>query len=223
MTRKQWSQLKRKAQAGDAEAQWEVGIWFEDGLTDLNGSVLVRPDASTAARWYRLSATAGNSSAQINLGNLLSTSGSGIRRDDAEALCWYKRALRQGNCSAANNIATVYRDKGDNRRAMFWYRRAVARGDEDALIEVGYRYYRGIGVRCDPNKAVRCFRKAIASQTISIAGREDAMFHLGVAFHEGRGVKRSGARALKWLSRANEDDDHKRARNLIEKIGKERS
>jgi TPR repeat protein len=220
MTRKQWSQLKRKAEAGDAEALWEVGSYCEDGLADPNGRVLVRRDLRAAVRWYRLSATAGNDAAQLNLGNLLSTSGLGIRRDDAEALLWYKRAFRRGNGSAANNIATVYRDRGDHRRAMLWYRRAVAMGDEGALVEVGFRYYESIGVRRDPAEAVRCYRKAIASQTISEAECESAMFYLGVAFHEGRGVKQSDARALKWLRRANIDDDFTQARDLIEQITK---
>lgn len=221
MTRKQWGQLQRKAQEGDAEAQLDVGSWLEDGLTDSNGSVLARRDARAAVRWYRLSATAGHSFAQINLGNCLST-GSGVRRDDAEALRWYKRALRQGNNTAANNIATVYRDHGDNRRTVFWYRRAVACGDADALVEIGWRYYEGVGVKCDAGAAVRCFREAIASKEISQAGREDAMFHLAVAFHEGRGAKKSAARALRWASLANKDDDHARARDLIEKIKKGR-
>jgi len=218
MARNKWGQLKRKAEAGDAEALWEVGSYCEDGLADPNGRVLVRRDVRAAVRWYRLSATAGNDSAQLNLGNLLSTSGLGIRRDDAEALLWYKRALRQGNGCAANNIATVYRDHGDHRRAMLWYRRAVAMGEDEALVEVGFRYYKGIGVRRDPAEAVRCYRKAIASQTISEAGCESAMFYLGVAFHEGYGVKQSDARALKWLRLANIDDDFAQARDLIEKM-----
>jgi TPR repeat protein len=221
MTRKQWSQLKRKAQEGDAEAQWEVGSWLEDGLSDSHGSVLARPDARAAVRWHRLSAMAGHSFAQINLGNCLST-GRGVRRDDTEALRWYKRALRQGSDIAPNNIATVYRDKGNNRRAMHWYRRAVAGGDGNALVEIGWRYYKGVGVKCDPREAVQCFRKAIASKNITQAGREDAMLHLGVAFHEGRGVKKSDARAIRWASLANKDDDHDRARDLIDRIRKER-
>jgi TPR repeat protein len=101
---------------------------------------------------------------------------------------------------------------------MFWYQRAVGSGDGDALVEVGRRYYAGLGVRPDPKRAVRCFRKAIAHKFIFQATREDAMFHLGVAFHEGRGVKKSDTRAMKWLSKANKDDDHDRARELIERI-----
>lgn len=217
MARKQWTQLKARAEAGDSEAQWEVGSWLEDGLADPDGLVLVHPDARAAARWFLRSANAGNPSGQIHLGVCL-CAGRGVRRDDAEALRWFKRALVQSYPVAPNNIASVYADRGNNRRAMFWYRRAVASGDGDALVEVGRRHYAGVGVRRDPEQAVRCFHKAIASKNISQAGREDAMFHLGTAYHEGRGVKQSDARAVKWLSQANKDNDHAEARNLIERI-----
>ncbi len=103
-----------------------------------------------------------------------------------------------------------------------WYRRAVACGDDDALVEVGWRCYAGIGTRPDADEAVRCFRRAIASKCITQAGREDAMFHLGVAYNDGRGVRQSPALAVKWLSKANHDGDHIPAKNLIKKINKRR-
>ncbi len=220
MTRKRWARLKARAEAGDSEAQWEVGSWFEDGLADPNGLILVHPDARAAARWFFRSATAGNPTGQNHFGVCV-CAGRGVRRDDAEAIRWFKRALLQSYPVAPNNIASVYADRGNNRRAIFWYQRAVASGDGDALVEVGWRYYSGVGVRRDAEQAVRYFRKAITSKNISQAGREDAMFHLGTAFHEGRGVKQSNARAVKWLSRANQDDDHPKARNLIERISGE--
>lgn len=219
MTPKQWKQLKARAEAGDSEAQWEVGSWLEDGLADPKGFVFVHPDARAAVRWFRRSANAGNPSGQTHLGCCL-CAGQGVRRDDAEALLWFKRALLQSYHVAPSNIANVYANRGNNRRALFWYQRAAACGDGDALVEVGRRYYAGVGVRRDPGHAVRCFRKAITSKNISQAGREEAMFHLGTAFHDGRGVKQSNARAIKWLSQANKDDDHDEARNLIETIMK---
>jgi TPR repeat protein len=150
-------------------------------------------------------------------------SGRGIRRDDAEALRWFKRALLQGDSNAANNIASVYADRGNNRRAIFWYRRAAGDGDGDALLEVGRRFYAGVGVRRDPEHAVSCFQKAIKSNNISQAGREDAMILLAAALYEGSGVKPSHARALNLLRQANKDDDHPQARDLIEKIMKRKS
>jgi TPR repeat protein len=221
MTREQWIRLRTKAIDGDSEAQWEVGSWLEDGLVNSRDIVLAHPNARAAVRWYRKSAVAGNAAGQIHLGVCL-CAGRGVRRDETEALRWFKRALGQGDWSAPNNIASVYRDRGNHRRAILWYQRATARGDGDALVEVGCGYYTGVGVRRDPQQAIRYFRKAVTSKNISQAGREDAMFHIGVAFHEGRGVKKSDAQAIKWLALANRDDDHAKARGLLESIVRER-
>ena len=221
MTRTQWKQRKARAEAGDSEAQWEVGDCLGAGLADRKGAVFVRPDARAAVRWFRRSANAGNPSGQNHLGCCL-CAGRGVRRDDAEGLRWFKRALLQRYHVAPNNIASVYADRGNNRRALFWYQRAANWGDGDALVELGRRYYAGVGVRRSPEYAVRYFRQAITSKYISQAGREDAMFHLGTAFYEGRGVKQSNVRAIKWLSQANKDDDHAEARNLIKRIAGKR-
>ena len=131
--------------------------------------------------------------------------------------------MRQGDFIAAHNIASIYRDRKDHRRALFWYERAAAAGDGDALVEVGIQYYTGQGARGNPKHAVRCFRKAIRSSSISQLGREVAMFRLGMAYREGRGVKQSNAQALEWLSTANRDDDFPAARTMIKTIKREMS
>ena len=73
------------------------------------------------------------------------------------------------------------------------------------MIDIGWRYYAGVGVRKNPTRAVQCFVRAIRSKPpaeITEAGREDAMFCLGVAYSEGQGVRRSLAMAQKWWKRA---------------------
>jgi TPR repeat protein len=75
-------------------------------------------------------------------------------------MTWYKRAARQGDSSAACNIAQIYANRRNQRRAFFWYERAAAMNDGDALVEVGVRCYEGNGVLRDPKYAFRCFRKA---------------------------------------------------------------
>jgi TPR repeat protein len=220
MACKKWNRLNAEARAGDAEAQWQLGSWLEDGIADIRGAILARPDARRAVMWYRKSAIGGNSVGQVHLGVCLCV-GRGVRRNNTEALLWFKRAYSQNDLCAAGNIASTYRDLGNNRRAIFWYQRAVALGDGDALVEVGCAYYKGIGVKRDPKHAVLCFRQAIKSKMITQAGRENAMFHLGFAFHEGRGVKKSDARAIRWFSKANQDGDHAEATQLIQTIRNE--
>ncbi|MEP7354636.1 MAG: tetratricopeptide repeat protein [Acidobacteriota bacterium] len=141
----QWNRLiadlTARAEADDAEAQWELGAWLDGGLLDRSGeSFAIKPNPKAAIRWFRRSAQAGDASGQIWLANYLSE-GRATERDDDEAILWLKRAVRQNYWSAANNIACVYKSKQNHRRAFFWYQRAASMGDDDALVEVGVRFY----------------------------------------------------------------------------------
>jgi uncharacterized protein len=72
------------AEAGDADAQANVGEIFERGL---GGS----PNYKAAAIWYQKSASQGNSRAQFNLGTLYEQ-GLGVQKDKLLALNWYRKA-----------------------------------------------------------------------------------------------------------------------------------
>ena len=54
-------ELRKKAEAGDAAAQYNLGVMYANG----NG---VLSDSAEAVRWYRKSAKQGNADAQSNLG-----------------------------------------------------------------------------------------------------------------------------------------------------------
>lgn len=72
------------AEAGDPEAQTNVGEIFEKGLGD-------QPNPEAAVHWYRLAAEQGYARAQFNLGTLYEQ-GLGVPRDTLTALNWYRRA-----------------------------------------------------------------------------------------------------------------------------------
>ena len=72
------------AEAGDAEAQANVGEIYERGLGG-------EPNYQAAALWYEKAAKQGNSRAQFNLGTLYEQ-GQGVTRDKLEALNWYRKA-----------------------------------------------------------------------------------------------------------------------------------
>jgi uncharacterized protein len=72
------------AEAGDPEAQTNVGEIFERGLGD-------EPNYEAAALWYERAALQGYSRAQFNLGTL-HEQGLGVPRDPVVALNWYRRA-----------------------------------------------------------------------------------------------------------------------------------
>jgi uncharacterized protein len=72
------------AEAGDAEAQVNVGEIFERGQGG-------QPNYEAAKIWYEKAAAQGNTRAQFNLGTLYEQ-GFGVPQDPVAALNWYRRA-----------------------------------------------------------------------------------------------------------------------------------
>ncbi len=72
------------AQAGDSEAQTNVGEIFEKGLGTT-------PNYEAAVMWYERAAHQGNTRAQFNLGTLYEL-GNGVPQNKIIALNWYRRA-----------------------------------------------------------------------------------------------------------------------------------
>ena len=84
--------LTVKAEAGDAQAQWEFGSLLDGGLLDPRGETFaIRPDKRAALIWFQRSAKAGNPSGQVSLGNY---EGNGVMRDPKGALRCFHKALQ---------------------------------------------------------------------------------------------------------------------------------
>ena len=73
-----------EAEAGDAEAQTNVGVIFEQGLGG-------EPNYEAAAIWYERAARQGDTQAQFNLGTLYEQ-GLGVEKDKLKALNLYRSA-----------------------------------------------------------------------------------------------------------------------------------
>lgn len=122
----QWMPL---AEQGNAEAQRNIGIMFQQGLG------VPQSDAEAAA-WYRRAADSGHARAQLNLG-VLYEQGAGVPQDFREAARWYRRAAEQGNVPAKVNLGTML-ERGvpglptNVLLAHMWYNLAAAQGSTDA-------------------------------------------------------------------------------------------
>lgn len=95
------------AEAGDADAQTNVGEIFERGLGG-------EPNYDAALIWYRKAAAQGNTRAQFAIGTFYEQ-GLAVAKDPLEALNWYRQAwgLTQDNVifeSAANREQQALRD-----------------------------------------------------------------------------------------------------------------
>lgn len=100
------AELTRRAQAGDEEAQFHLGLTYESG----DGVERFPP---SAAYWFTKAAMQGNAEAQQCLGSIYRR-GDGVRRDAYKALFWYRKAAEQGSVMAqvALNEICVYTRQG---------------------------------------------------------------------------------------------------------------
>ena len=94
--------LRGLAEAGNAEAQNELGHRYETGRG-------VAQDFRAAVALYRQAAERGNARGQGNLGAMY-VNGTGVERDDEAALAWLRRAAGQGDARGQNGLGVMYRD-----------------------------------------------------------------------------------------------------------------
>ena len=76
--------LRARAAQGEAEAQYDLGVMYANGLG-------VPEDDAEAVRWYRLAAEQGLGQAQINLA-IMYENGKGVPQDYVQAHIWYNLA-----------------------------------------------------------------------------------------------------------------------------------
>ena len=127
-----------------------------------------------ARQSYERGAALGDAFCAFRLAHMYDVGELGVSPDKVRAMQLYRRAWRKGCPGAANNIAILYRDRG-NRRAMFqWFKREADAGDGSAQVDLAKCYLEGTGVRKCVQTALRCLATAISSEYISEFEREEA-------------------------------------------------
>lgn len=88
--------LMRKAEQGDAAAQFHLGARYKNGEG-------VRQDYQEALKWYRKAAAQDYADAQLILGAMHYV-GQGVEQDKVKAFEWWSQAARQGNEAARKSL-----------------------------------------------------------------------------------------------------------------------
>jgi TPR repeat protein len=186
--------LRRRAEAGDAEAQYGLAEVYRRGFP-------LAQDPAKALALYRRSAGQGHAAAQFRLGELYEE-GALVERDLGQALEYYRLAAEQGHAGAQYALAHTYHlGSGvaqDMAAAMVWYRRAAEQGDEWSQLALGDQYRIGLAVERDLAQSTAWYRRAAEQGNIF------AQFELGNAYRSGNGVEQDRAQALAWYRRSAE-------------------
>jgi localization factor PodJL len=161
--------LRAAALAGDAAAQYEVGIRFADGRG-------VAQNGEEAVRWLDRAAKAGSAPALFRLGGLYEK-GIGVKKDLVASRDHYRAAADKGHGKAMHNLAVLYAEgvegAADYHTAAEWFRKAADRGVADSQYNLGILYARGIGVENSFAEAYKWFSLAAKEGDKDAAKKRD--------------------------------------------------
>jgi hypothetical protein len=152
--------LRKKAEAGDAAAQFKFGSALASG----NG---LRSDRAEAVRWYRKAAEQGYTKAQHELG-VYYERGLGIKQDYSEAARWYREAAGRGLAEAQAALGRLYL-RGDgvqksDAEAFRWMQSAAVQGQPDGQGYMGSAYFEGTVAPKDAVAGYMWFTLALAHE-----------------------------------------------------------
>ena len=189
---KAFEYYQKAASQGMADAQYNLGYLYENGLG-------VKQDYTKAREWFEKSAAQGKAYAQTSLGNIY-YNGLEVEQDYAKALEYYQKAAAQGDVVAEFNIGYMYQYghvlEQNYAKAMEWYEKAASQGYVSAQNNIGSMYAEGLGVKQDYDKAREWYQKAAAQ------GMADAQNTLGFMYYQGLGVEKDYLKAMEWYQKA---------------------
>jgi hypothetical protein len=208
--------LTQRAEAGDAEAQVELGRAYEDGKG-------VEQDDVRAVEWFRKSAEQGNAQAQNALGVMYAL-GRGVERDKEEAVRWYKKAAKQGLAEGIYNVAiSYYNGEGieeNSALACTWMMVAQRRGDAQAAeamkhiseqlnnridrskFDLAVLYEKGEEVPQDLPAAVALYHETARLDHRQSIFASAAQYKLCQLYAVGKGVQQDYAEARAWCKKS---------------------
>ncbi|WP_133140780.1 tetratricopeptide repeat protein [Legionella genomosp. 1] len=163
----------RAAATGDAIAQYDLGLLYENGK-----GMPVNPEK--AREYFQQAAEQGYGKAMTQLAGLYFNGINGIR-DEQQALHWYKKAVAAGDSGAMYQLGllseTGVATKLDFPNAVSYYQQASDLGNEKAQMALARMYQYGIGVQKDIQHAADIY-KGLAANSNAYAQYQLAMMYI---------------------------------------------
>lgn len=144
--------VRRAAKAGNAEAQFRLGVMYGNG----DGVGL---DYDQARHWFEKAAAQGHENALITLAWMYAN-GAGVGIDEDRAREFYLKAAEHGSAKAQYVVGTMFRFaqygvKKDMTKAVDWYLKAANQGMSTAQFALGRMLMEGKGVMRDDAAALQ--------------------------------------------------------------------
>jgi len=198
------SDYRAAAERGDANAQYNLGVKYD------NGQGVIK-DYAQAVYWYRKAAEQGHSNAMSNLG-VRYFNGEGVVKDYAEAEKWFMKALSiEKNTVTLNNVSLLYKQRGyvvakfnaelkeqyENSNINIDELKVEAQKDNAAMFHLGVIYQFGFN-GASPDLAAAKYWYEVAAKK----GNPQAQNALGNMYYLGIGVEKNYKEAAKFYKKA---------------------
>ncbi len=156
------------ANKGDAEAQYHVGMMYNNGIGTPQ-------DIRQAFEWFQKSA-AHDPLGAYKLGCYYAgQGGTVVARNEEEALKHKLVAAKAGYSLAQFDVALHYAQHGNFDEAVKWLQQAAAQGDDSALYGLSQSYYDGKGVPRDLAFALGYYQLSLMMRQEELNDRNKAV------------------------------------------------
>ncbi|MFN7662997.1 MAG: tetratricopeptide repeat protein [Alphaproteobacteria bacterium] len=148
--------LQEKAQQGDAQAQYNLGVFYDWGHES---------DPSKAMEWFKKAREKGHILAQFNLGCIYANRQSSRKEMDQKnrvrAMKWFKKDAIQEYQEAQYNLGMAYvighGVVKDHSKAKIWLQKAADQGHIISKYNLGVMYANRLGGKKDQVRSLKLF------------------------------------------------------------------
>lgn len=143
------AKLEMLASKGDAEAQYNLGMLYNNGIGTTE-------DRHKAFKWFKAGAARGNALAAYKLGCYYAGQAPGVVKPNPQLALRYKLvAAKAGYSMAQWDVGTYSAAAGNHADALRWWERAALQGDPNALSLLVHAYSTGDQLRQNHETAYR--------------------------------------------------------------------
>ena len=148
---------QKAAEQGNAEAQYKLGIMYQNGKG-------AKQDYKKAIKLYEVAAIKGNVDAQYKLSNIYTYGFLGAEVNSIKAAFYLQLMADKGVAKGQYDLALMYANgeglKQNNKKALELFQKAAEQGYRLAENNLGVMYHNGLGTKQDYKKAIVWYKKA---------------------------------------------------------------
>ena len=195
--------LTKKAQEGDRQAQYDLGMVYDSGKDEIPRNV------ELGAEWFLKAAQQGHTEAQFAIGQCYFY-GLGVPRDKVLGVEWYHQAALKDHKQATYALGECYSfGEGVDRHhaeSLKWFSKSAAQGVQEAQFQIARILEKGDPTVRNPLQALEEYKKS------ANGGNAHAEYLVGTYYEEGKGVPQDLSRAIQSYKIAAPKSEDARAR-----------